>query len=72
LQPGERNGGHPPHHTVEPEGKEPDPGHEPDPVPERPPEAGGGPVGPSPHPGDYGASEKEQRRVVGRPEEEAP
>jgi hypothetical protein len=46
--------------------------HEPPPVPERPPEAGGGPVGPRPHPGDYGATEDEQRRVVGRPREEAP
>jgi hypothetical protein len=45
-----------------------DPGPErvPDvPFSERPPEAGGGPVGPSPHPGDYGASEDEMRRTVG-------
>ena len=74
MQPGTRNGGRPPHHTTEAdaEGNEPDPGHTPDPVPERPPEAGGGPVGPTPHPGDYGATEQEQRRVVGRPEDEAP
>lgn len=39
-------------------------------APQRPTEMGGGPVGPDAHPGDYGATEAEQRRVQGRPEAE--
>ena len=39
----------------------------------RPPEDAGRPFGASlPRPGDYGAAEAEQRRVQGRPREEAP